>query len=304
MRRGAALVLVAALLAGCGGARPDTRFSPPTARPDAGEAPERVVASLTADLSADGPYRAPTAAESRRAAAAFGGLLAGARAPGGLADLGYVAGAHTDPATGRRYALLRPPAGDRRGWPSVLAYADAPPTVLVEAPHPRADLGSEVIAARLAAAAPRAMLLVAGAHRDAAGGRADVAHERGSLFHTLAARAAAARLPQVQVHGYADASLPGVDAVVSTGATVVAVTDPAPRVVAALAGTGLRVCAAWQRRCGDLEGRTNEQGRAARAAGAAFVHLELSRSVRENPARLDRVITALAPILADLRPPA
>ncbi|GGK34190.1 hypothetical protein GCM10010124_28490 [Pilimelia terevasa] len=298
--RAAALLLAVATGGACaGGPADDPGAERPSVLAADAVAPEEVVAVLTSGLTAEGPYREPGAAAARRAGDAFARALA-AGTPPDLGALDYETRPYRDPA-GPPYALTAPDPADRRGLPFLLAYGQGRPAVLVEAPHPRADRHSERIAARLAAATPRSYLLVAGAHRDAADGRADVAHRPESLFHALAARAAAAGVPQVQVHGYADDSLPGYDAVVSTGATD-RLGGPA-RVADALARAGWRVCRAWQRRCGDLEGRTNAQGRAAAAAGAAFVHLELSRGVREDPAGVDRLVAAVGPLLDSLHRP-
>ncbi|MEK8108265.1 hypothetical protein NKG94_31335 [Micromonospora sp. M12] len=48
------------------------------------------------------------------------------------------------------------------------------------------------------------------------------------------------------------------------------------------------------KRCGQLEGKTNEQGRAAAALKTVFIHLELSWSVRRDAEARGRVVKALA----------
>lgn len=92
------------------------------------------------------------------------------------------------------------------------------------------------------------------------------------------------------MHGFADDSVPGFDAVTSTGAgdrgraTGRAVAD-------ALEDRGMDACRAWARDC-PLEGRTNMQGRAAAAAGVPFLHIEFSRRVRESDKRISQAADA------------
>jgi hypothetical protein len=105
------------------------------------------------------------------------------------------------------------------------------------------------------------------------------------------AGAAARTLVVVQVHGYADDTLPGVDAVVSTGST--SASDVASAVGDRLAAAGLRICLAWASECAELEAFTNVQGQSARAAGAAFVHVELAHSVRTDDRLRAAAVAAL-----------
>jgi hypothetical protein len=266
-----------------------------TGRPGLDAAIER----LAAEADRDQPYRPPTADERAAAAAAVDGLRACTLTPEVVAAfdrLGMDASAGTDTASGRAYrtAVSRP--GARRSWGAVVVDRGAAASVLVEVPHPRTDLRTEEMGLVLFRAVPGAVLLVAGAHRRAGGGRADVAHESGSLFHAVATHLGRSGLPELQLHGFHDDSLPGFDAVISPGAGRAG--DLAVRIAGGLAAAGLRVCTAWTRDCGCLEGRTNEQGRAAAAAGRPFVHIELSGSVREDDAGRTEVLRVLAAAVA------
>ena len=153
------------------------------------------------------------------------------------------------------------------------------------------------------------MLLQAGAHRVAAGPRsgperfdreaypADVARRADTLFSRLAEGLLARRcLAQVQLHGFAERDdRREVDVVVSPGA---ARAGPlVAGVTATLAARGLRVRDPDHPGCVDLAGRRNVQGLAARRHGTAFVHLELSRAVRDDPGARDRVAAAVAEAL-------
>ena len=180
---------------------------------------------------------------------------------------------------------------DGRGW-GLYAVRPEGREVAVEVPHPRADLRTEHLGAALADAVAARHLLVAGARRDQDEGRADVAHEPDSLFALVHSQLAARGVPAVQVHGYKQESAPGSDVVVSPGAAEL---SPLVREVAdRLEDAGLRTCRAWREDCGPLEGRTNVQGAASAAAGSAFVHLEVSRRVRQDRDDTERLVEAVA----------
>ncbi|GAA1037406.1 hypothetical protein GCM10009557_50790 [Virgisporangium ochraceum] len=248
----------------------------------AGEPPPGLAGRITAFLAtqyAEQPYRDPTDDEKRAAVAER------------YADLGFTTVEGVDEVTGRRYALHTSPADDR-AWGAVLVDLSEPTRLAVEVPHPRTDIGTEWIGLDLFRAVPGSTLLIAGAHRRAAGELADVAHNEHSLYQALSVAFAKAGVPQIQVHGFADLNLPDHDIAVSTG------TDEAnplaTRVAEDLAGAGFDECRAWAQRCGRLEGTTNVQAKAAAAEGAAFVHVELSNRVRTDGGRRADLIGALA----------
>ena len=209
--------------------------------------------------------------------------------------LGFAAHHGTDPVTGRPFSLYVTPDRDERGWGAVLVDRSTRPRLVVGVPHPVFDIHTEKLGIAIHRQVPGSVLLVAGAHRDAAGGRADVAHNARSVFHVLATEFARRKLPQVQVHGFADETFPEAEVIVSTGA---APTSGAARDVAsALRRAGLVTCRAWTRPCGQLEGRTNEQGRAAHDLDAPFIHVELNWSLRRDPARRELLAAAIGQAL-------
>lgn len=161
----------------------------------------------------------------------------------------------------------------------------------MQVPHPVADAHSEELGVAILRGTPGGVLVLAGAHREYGRGiAADVAHRRDTVFHAVCDALLKRHLPGVQVHGFADDSVPGFDAVTSTGAgdrgraTGRAVAD-------ALEDRGMDACRAWARDC-PLEGRTNMQGRAAAAAGVPFLHIEFSRRVRESDKRISQAADA------------
>jgi hypothetical protein len=243
---------------------------------------EEHVAGFAARLRPGGPYRDPGPAERRLATAAMGHLLGTAGAPDAatpaLARLGFSHTDEVDAATGRGYSMYADGAAGDRCWGIVLVDRSGPVRLVVEVPHPNSDLRTERMGVRLFRLCPGAVLLVAGAHRKAGAGAADVAHNDRSLFSALAAEAADRRLPQVQLHGYADRSLPGLDAVVSTGTRTA--TPAAVRVAGRLRQAGLTTCQSWQNSRGRLEGIGNVQAQFAERAGTVFIHLEFNWRIR------------------------
>jgi hypothetical protein len=163
---------------------------------------------------------------------------------------------------------------------------------VVEVPHPASDLRTELSGLAYFRQVPSAVLLIAGAHRKADASKADVAHEKNSLFHVMATELVRRGLPQVQLHGYHDQNAPDRDIVISSGATNAG--DQVRRAADGLAAAGFAVCRAWDEPCQGLEGTTNVQGKAAAQDGTVFLHVEMSRTVREDGQRRAAVATVLA----------
>lgn len=242
------------------------------------------VRHFAAGLHADDPYRPPSPARRRDLLAALRALAAGKPAK---AD-GFTMRTGVDEETGRRFALAVQPPGER-AWGWYLIDRSAPPRLVIEVPHPNSDLHTEEIGMALFQAVPGSVLLVAGTHRRAAGGAGDVAHRTDSMFQAVAVDLAARGLPQIQLHGFHDDNLPDVDVVVSPGAG-----DPGSLVRRVADELDHRVCRAWRDDCGDLEGKTNVQGRDAAQRGTPFVHVEISRSVRDDREARSALVRALA----------
>jgi hypothetical protein len=265
-----------------------TREEPAAARSDATQVTDLAteVREFAAGLHADDPYRPPKAAERRRLLSALHALEAGrpADAPGFTARTG------TDQETGRPFGLLVNPPGER-AWGWYLVDRSAPPRLVIEVPHPNFDLHTEELGLALYQAVPGSILLVAGAHRKAAGGAADVAHRADSMFQAVASDLAERGLPQVQLHGFHDDNLPDSDVVVSPGAG-----DPGAYVrrVADQIDEDFRVCRSWRQDCGRLEGTTNVQGRDAAERGTPFVHVEISRTIRDDRDEWSELVCAIA----------
>jgi hypothetical protein len=246
-------------------------------------------------MTAEDRYRAPSAQERTAAAAAFEQLLDHPGRPAataGFTPLGFAPGSGTDPDTGRRWAAVASTTASGTGWGVVVVDLSAPVRVAIEVPHPRSDIDSDTLGLELFRRLPGAVMIMAGAHRRAAGGTADVAHEPDSLFNAFATVLADRGLPQAQLHGFADENLAGTDIAVSTGTDTGSAL--AERVATASATRGLAVCRAWQESCGRLEGTTNVEAKGAELSQSAFLHIEASATVRTTAAGRTRLVAALA----------
>jgi hypothetical protein len=261
---------------------------------------EEVLTGFAATLRPEAPYRPPAEGERKDVVSALQPLFTPgfdrSRVAEALRPLGFTLSVDTDRATGREYALVVNEKDTERGWGVYLVDLSTPVRLAVEVPHPNFDLGTERIGLALFRAVPGSILLVAGAHRRAADGAGDVAHRTDSAFHAVAADLAERDIPQVQVHGFHDDSLPDTDVVISPGA------GKAGSVIKRIAGdiddAGLKTCRSWERECGRLEGTRNEQGKVADEQDAVFVHLETSRSVRDDDEQWNKLVRAIAGGLA------
>ncbi|MGW6572131.1 hypothetical protein ACWGAN_08125 [Streptomyces sp. NPDC054945] len=280
------------------GSASPARPAGPAPQRSAGTDLERRIADLTADFGASGGYRTPTEQERLAFTRAFAHLLDGdpEAARTGLAEIDFTLRTVTDATTGRRYAEVADAVSESghtsRGWGRVYVDLEGRARWSVQVPHPVADARTELLGARVLRGAPGGVLVLAGAHRDAGeDGAADVAHRDDSIFHGVVEELARRNLPGVQLHGFADESFRGRDAVVSTGAGDSAVAD-AELLTAALRRDGLEVCTAYSARC-KLAGRENEQGRTAADRQSRFLHVELNKTLRGDDRGLDRAAAAL-----------
>jgi hypothetical protein len=181
------------------------------------------------------------------------------------------------------HPLLADQPGTERAWGAFVL--DTRPSAVVEVPHPASDRYTTRLGLELYEAMPAAALLIAGAHRDAANGAADVAHRTDSLFHAVATTLGTA--PEIQLHGFATASAPDTDVVISAGAGT---WRPAHDALAdALTRQGFRVAHHEH-----LSGRTNVQGIAAAERGTPFLHLELAPLLRADPGHRAAVVASVA----------
>jgi hypothetical protein len=226
--------------------------------------PAVTVTSVAAGVSKDQAYVAPTDAERLDAGIGLARLaicdLDGAAEL--LGPLGFTVTTDVDPATGRRYALAVSETQTPRAWGLYLVDLTRPLGLCVAVPHPKFDALCEQLALRLWRATPGAMLAMAAVHRNAAEGTADHSQNTESVFHHLWTDVIGPRgVPQVQVHGFADATAPE-QVVVSTGSGPV--TPAAVRISDEIQATGLVTTRSWDGTADfDLRATGNEQGSSA-----------------------------------------
>jgi hypothetical protein len=264
-------------------------------RPDGIDLAERA-SQFAAALEPDAPYRPPTVREGQDAMTGLIPLLTGGKDTQSelktLTPLGFTVTDGRDTVSGRHFVMAATEPGDERGWGMYIGDYGTPAKTVIEVPHPNFDLDTEQVGVQLYRALPGSAVLIAGAHRRAANGQADVAHNANSLFNLVATALARQRLPQIQLHGFEDSSLPGIGVVVSGGSTPH--TPLHERIADQIKADGTVVCRAWDHSCGHLEGTTNVQGQAAASIGSVFVHIESDNEIRTQPAQRDRLVTALA----------
>lgn len=244
---------------------------------------EEIVAARVSTMSPSDPYRDPQATERTAARDATGMLLAGGDPSGAeelLDGIGYRVVRGVDTVDDRAFTFYL--ADVDTGWAGLLVDPSGPIRLVIEVPHPAYDLNTETLGVGLFRQLPGSAMLIAGAFRQAADDEADVAHNDRSMFQVFSEVFAEHQIAQLQLHGFAQSSLPGADAVVSTGSAPHDHNDLAERIARELKAEDLRTCRAWVSHCVGLEGTTNVQGAAAGEQGAEFVHLELGWSLRRD----------------------
>lgn len=241
------------------------------------------------------PYRAPTLVERTLGATELTAMIGLGEGAGNarLSTVGLSATSGQDAGSGRSYTLLASKSDDPRAWGAVLIDRSAPLSTVIEVPHPANEPYTATMGLHLFRKVPGAALVIAGGHRRASGGAADVARHEPSMFQTYVSRLLThGAKREVQLHGFAAASLPGVDVIASQGPTT---TTSAHKALASrVSAKGLAVCAGWSAKCGELRGKTNLQGLRAADRGNAFLHLEMSPRVRWNATLRSQVISSLA----------
>ncbi|WP_433029813.1 hypothetical protein [Actinomycetospora sp. CA-053990] len=175
------------------------------------------VADLVPAMTRRVPYRPPDEDECVAIEA-----LAAALGRGETADVAALGLEAT--VSGNTLVLASDPTSER-AWLVVVLRPGVVPDVVVEVPHPNADLDTELVGLALRDRRAGALLLQAGAHRiagappeatDRVDCPADVSSRADAPFSRVASVLTARGLPQIQLHGFADRD--GVDVVLSPGA--------------------------------------------------------------------------------------
>ncbi len=201
--------------------------------------------------------------------------------------------------------VLREDPAKRRGGGAYLLRIGATSRLVVQAPHTFFDEGTLPLACELFRRSSAMALFIDTAHRykaaevdDEGNYPADVAHSRESLFQAATEGLLRGRpdVTVVSLHGFSPRES-GAAIVLSSG---VAVRDQAlqtrlkPRLQAVVPGSVQR----FPDETSELGGTTNVQGQAVRAAGGAFLHVEMSAPLRKallaDPELRARVLGVLA----------
>ncbi|MFC3893933.1 hypothetical protein ACFOWZ_20850 [Lentzea rhizosphaerae] len=253
------------------------------------------VQQFSQGMSAEMGYTRPTQAERTAISTGVQRVLDNApnEAKDVLAAVGYTISERVDTATQRTYHEISDNAGNPRGWGRIMIDTSESARLGIEVPHPKADQDSESLGVELFRKAPGSVLVVAGAHRRAAENRvADMAHTTATVFEDLHELLVRRRVPVVQLHGFQNETAPDSDVVVSAGPSLSS--PSAERAAQRLESAGLSVCKPWVTGCPGLEATTNVQARYSDEQKADFVHVEVSRDIRDNPSARDQVASVLA----------
>ncbi|RJQ79913.1 hypothetical protein D5S17_09055 [Pseudonocardiaceae bacterium YIM PH 21723] len=294
-----ALVAVAAIIAlviFASDSGRDNERTPGGLRPPHGELDlAQFLSDYAGELSSDARYKQPTAGQRAEVIELLRGLTPASRGTltGRAQELGLTLSEGADMVTGRRFVMAASTPGDARAWGVFLIDTGAPRSnIVVEVPHPNFDMHTELLGLDLYRKAPGSVLIMAGAHRKASNGKADVAHQAESMFHSAVQLFAEGGRTEIQVHGFDDDNMPTTDVVLSPGSADAG--EVITRAGRELERQEFAVCRAWEDNCGKLEGTTNVQGKAAREAGRQFLHVETSRAIRDSDQLVDKVAAALA----------
>lgn len=251
--------------------------------------------TFVAPLSSIQAYREPTGPELTNALAGLGKMVTStADAATLLTPLGFTIVTGIEAVSKRSFALAySAPPTDQRGWGFFLFDLAAPIDLVIEAPHPISEQYTEQMAFAHWQKRRGTLLMVAGAHPAAAAGLADVALQTNNVFHGMAAAYASRKIAQVQWHGYADATAPGLTQVVSpgTGNAGAAVR----RVSTELAAAGFAVGNAWDSSGSgtSLTAVANVQGIDAAAKGASWISVENNLTTRSDTVARAKAVQAV-----------
>ena len=205
-----------------------------------------------------------------------------------LQPLSYTLSSVTDSVTGRTSWVLAESRNDDGTWPhgwGLFMFAAEPANPLVvEVPHPLYDVNTPQAGVEAFRRGDAQALLVAGTHRYANDDdSSDVAHEAGTMFARVHRAIVTESQSVVQFHGFDDGSRGFGDLIVSAGETAPEV--PVDPVTEALDAAGFDVCQYDGSECEGLGGTQNVQGEWCREVDARFLHVEMSREVRDDETR-------------------
>jgi hypothetical protein len=233
-------------------------------------------------------YHVPTPEQANTLARAYQTVIAGGirKARRLLEPLRYEVAMYTDSGTGRPFVVMFELQNEDGTWPHAWGLfiraprASSPFTV--EVAHPLADRNTEPVGVATFRDADASNLFVAGAHRYAdQDGSADVTRNVNSVFEAVHRTVLQRGAAVFQPHGF-DARDHASDGQVVVSSGIAPPEGLALAVADGLRLVGFAVCLYDGVHCADLGGTDNVQGMSAREAGAPFLHVEMSREVRDD----------------------
>lgn len=251
------------------------------------------------------PYQAPPLDELRKAVAAGRALLSAVRTERYQTAIPLFHQAHFEVVStelGGAPAIAVCEESEHRRGGGIYVFRRGPVARerIVQVPHSFFDIGTLEIGIELASVGQARALFVNTVHRyegkrppardedESVDAPADLAHQELAFFQalTFAALSSLRHLQVVQVHGFAEGSVPecpSAAVVVSPGMARAGVAEAAQVTTRLAALLGPERVFLFPRDTRRLGARGNVQGRAAAMAGhATFLHLELSRSLRDR----------------------
>jgi hypothetical protein len=241
-------------------------------------------------------YVPPDASELEAFSGWFSSVVAGAEASA-LATKTAPAGFELDSAEAP-FWVVGEQATHQRGAGAFVVRAGPAANWVVQAPHTFFDVGTLEIALACFDALNARALLINTVRRSTSSaehlehderadlarsgeGDADLAHLPNSFFsaaHTTFLQSATS-YSTLQIHGFRDELLPHVSAVVSAAGTKASTDAIAAELRSVLGHDAVRLYPSQVKKLG---GTRNVQAQLSKAAGSAFIHLELSRSLRDR----------------------
>ena len=302
MRRISSLLSVAAFILLLGLGIPPEKAFPATAVKAASGDLSAHINSFVAAIPGKNTevYDLPTSSERATMTSAYDAIEAGnlSRAASLVNPLRYDVVRYKDTVTGRTSIMLAERRNANGSWPHAWGlYVFSPKATsdtCVEVTHPVADWNTEDVGVETFRKANAEDLFIAGAHRYAnSDGSADVAHASASVFEEIHKAAVESATNAFQPHGFAQADHADYgEAVVSAGTAPP--TQLAQDVHSAVRDAGFDARLYDGVSYSALGAATNVQGKSTRAVGADFLHVEIIKPIRDDPARRALLSTTLA----------
>lgn len=233
-------------------------------------------------------YDKPTSSQRETMAEAFEAIEAGelSQAASLVNPLEYDVVQYEDTATGRTYTMLserrRADGSWAHAWGLYIFSPESTSNSIIEVVHPLSDLRSEKVGLETFRKADARYLFVSGAHRRAnTEEMADVAHAGTSIFERLHRVALESATVVFQPHGFSKEEHPEYgEMVISSGTD-----NPSPlaeNLHHALREMGFDARLYEGEAYSELGATTNVQGVSTRTTGVDFLHLEVTRAIRED----------------------